>query len=571
MANDPELYFADDGTPRSGRFGDVYYSLQDGLAESQAVFLAGCRLPEAWTGRQRFTVLELGFGTGLNIAALMQMWERTRPSGAHLHILSIEGFLMAPEEARRALSAWPELDRYAEAIVAQWPRPRDGFVYMDFPQWDVSVTLALMDVRQALAAWQGPADAVFLDGFSPALNPDMWGEDVMRLVAERTRAGAHLATFTVAGFVRRGLQAAGFTVEKRPGHGRKRERLEAVRTGEASDAAAPPRRIAIIGAGIAGCSLAWQARLLGFDADIYDTQEPGAGASGNPAALVTPRLDAGGGPISALFADAFAYAGAFYRRVCPDAILGEGVLHAATDARDSRRHTKIVDQTVFASGDLGLFGPGEAPDLPHTGGIRLNSALYIRPRDVLHALVREPVRTQRIMALPEGYDALILACGDGIFDFSCASHLALRSVRGQLEVADCVKPLQNAISWGGYAIPLDGGLLFGATHDRDDRATDVRDGDRRRNIETLARMLPRHAAALGDAQSRASVRVASRDHLPVAGQVAPGVHILTGLGGRGFCLAPLLAKAVLHGLCGLPSPLTRFVEALVSPARMATE
>ena len=102
--NDPGLWFAEDGAPRSRRFGDIYYSPDDGLGESRAVFLSGCHLPQAWMGRERFTVLELGFGTGANIAALMQLWSENRPAGGHLHIFTVEGFLMPADAARKALA-----------------------------------------------------------------------------------------------------------------------------------------------------------------------------------------------------------------------------------------------------------------------------------------------------------------------------------------------------------------------------------------------------------------------------------------------------------------------------------
>ena len=262
--NDPGLFFADDGAPRSARFGDISYSLQDGRAESRAVFLDGCHLPQDWLGRDRFTVLELGFRS-LNVAALMQLWAANRPSGAHLHVFSIEGFLMEAAAAGQALSAWPELTAYTTAVLEQWPLPRNGFHHMDFPQWGISVTLALMDVRVALAAWRGRADAVFLDGFSPALNADMWSEDILAQVGHHCRPGARLGTFTVAGAVRRGLQSVGFTVEKCPGFGRKRERLEAEFTvGHDRSRPAPVHRIAVVGAGIGGCALVHQARLFGL-------------------------------------------------------------------------------------------------------------------------------------------------------------------------------------------------------------------------------------------------------------------------------------------------------------------
>src|SRR6185437_6842851 len=123
-------------------------------------------------------------------------------------------------------------------------------------------------------------------------NPAMWRDEVLSLVAARSHPGAAAATFTVAGQVRRGLAAAGFEVARAPGFGRKRERLTARRPG-AAPADSPARRVAIVGAGIAGAAAARAIRALGGEPMVFDAEGRGAGASGNPAALVTPRLDAG--------------------------------------------------------------------------------------------------------------------------------------------------------------------------------------------------------------------------------------------------------------------------------------
>ncbi len=586
--NDPELYFADDGAPRSGRFGDIYYSLQDGLNESRAVFLRGCHLPEGWAGCHTFCVLELGFGTGLNIGALMKLWAENRPAGGHLHIFSIEGYLMDVADARTALSNWPELQPFSTALLAQWPKARRGFASMDFPEWGISFTLGLMDVRTALGAWDGQADAVFLDGFSPALNPDMWAEDVIAAIARKTRPGARLATFTVAGFVRRGLQAAGFSIEKHPGYGRKRERLEAIflsdsSTSPISPPIAPPRKIAIIGAGIAGCSLFYQARLLGLDADIFDTKGIGSGASGNVAGLVTPRLDAGDTPTSALFADAFTYATDLYRRLCPEAISGQGVYQCEATPKDASRFARIKDQTCFAADDLSLFEAGETADMPQAAGIRLNTALWIEPVRVLMALLNgyDPilaritdVRDGSLITadgqIYEGYDAVILANGEGVFDMPEQAPYDLRPVRGQVEVVSGDKPLQTALSWGGYAIPLENGYIFGATHERDDRGCEVREADRARNLDSLAKAMPERAAVIKDVPfiSRARIRVMTRDFVPMCGMGQGGIYLLNGLGARGYCLGPLLAKSLLAQMTGAPSPLPLIAKTLLHPDRL---
>ena len=580
---DPQLVFADDGSPRSGRFGDIYYSLDDGLSEARAVFLRGCRLPENWGGWSDFTVLELGFGTGLNIAALMQLWAAHRPAGGHLHAVSIEGFAMTGEDAARALSAWPELAEFAAALVRQWPKARRGFHHMDFPQWGVSVTLILMEVREALAAWDGQADAIFLDGFSPARNPDMWAADVLAAVGRKARPGARLATFTVAGGVRRDLARAGFRVQKRPGFGRKRERLEALFTpGHGYVMKHRPARIAIVGAGIGGAALACQARLIGLDSDIFDPG-PGSGASGNAMALVTPRLDAGDNAISQLYADAFAYSTALYRRLCPEAIAGQGVHQAEMTAKDASRFARIAVQTGFAPGDLRLFAAGDAVEMPGAAGIAIDSALWLRPDIALPALLDGQEIIRAAMVATDGrfltddrgrrhgpYDAVIVAAGEGIFDLAdYRARYDLRAVRGQVEAVASEVPLRSALSWGGYAVPLAGGYVFGATHERDDRGCDIRLADRARNLDSLARAMPARAAALtgGAFRSRASVRVMTRDYLPVAGR-AGGVWLLTGLGARGFCLAPLLARALLSEITGAPWPLAAIAKSLLDPARL---
>src|SRR5690606_483110 len=174
-----------------------------------------------------FTVAELGFGTGLNIAALLDLWRREGPPEGRLHVFSVEGFPPARDEAARALALFPDVKEAADALLDVWPGPTPGVHRLDLPAFNTVIDLAVGEVGQVLSHWSGQADAWFLDGFAPSTNPEMWSDAVLNLIAARSAPGARAATFTVAGVVRRGLAGRGFTVEKRPGHGRKRERLEA--------------------------------------------------------------------------------------------------------------------------------------------------------------------------------------------------------------------------------------------------------------------------------------------------------------------------------------------------------
>lgn len=203
-----------DGQPISTRFDDPYFSLADGLAETRHVFLAGNLLPERF--RDGFRIAELGFGTGLNLLATCLAWQAAGSPG-RLHYTSFEAFPMAAPDIARALAAFPEAEAAAGPFLAQWAEGRSR---LDLGP--VTAEIVLGDARATLPAWSGRADAWFLDGFSPAKNPELWSPELMAEVGAHTAPGGTFATYTAAGFVRRGLQAAGFQVERLPGHGRKR-------------------------------------------------------------------------------------------------------------------------------------------------------------------------------------------------------------------------------------------------------------------------------------------------------------------------------------------------------------
>ncbi|MDP2214275.1 FAD-dependent 5-carboxymethylaminomethyl-2-thiouridine(34) oxidoreductase MnmC [Phenylobacterium sp.] len=569
------------GQPRSRLYGDVYFSTEDGLAESRAVFLQGCGLPERWAERRDFTVGELGFGTGLNILALLDLWRRTRPAGGRLHIFTIEAHPIEAQAAAQALSAWPDLAPLQERLLGRWPGRRRGFHRVDLADLHACLDVAVMEVGPALSAWSGQADAWFLDGFSPAVNPQMWRDEVMEKVAARTAPGGRLATFTVAGAVRRGLQNAGLEVAKRPGHGRKRERLEAWRP-DASAPEAPRPRVAVIGAGIAGAAMARALRALDVDVQVFDAQGAGAGASGNPAALVTPRLDAALGALAGLFAQALDRAKRLYEDV-PGAILSEGVLQLAQQPRDAERFSRIAGADLFEPGALSLHDASQTSAWigePGGPGLMQHVARVVRPSAILEAWLG-PVSIADLGAIEAKGGGWALTTTDGAVCWQgdavvvCAGHgaarlienLPLQAVRGQISVAaDLTSP---GVAWGGYAAPSPEGLVFGATHDRDDTESGLRLGDHQRNLDTLATALPGLAAQVQAASlaGRASVRAVTPDRLPLAGGIGDGLYVLGGLGSRGFCLAPLLAEHVAAAITGAPSPLPADTAALVDPDR----
>ncbi len=574
------------GAPRSLRFDDIYFSREGGLDESRAVFLRGCGLPVAWSGRRTFTVAELGFGSGLNILAVLDLWRAARPAGAALSLFSTEAYPLTRSQAAQALAAWPELNDLAASLLAHWPRCAPGFHRIAWPDLNATLDLALGEALWAVQQWDGAADAWFLDGFSPAKNPQMWRPELLSALAARSAPGARLATFTVAGSVRRALTTAGFAVDKRPGHGAKRERLEGRWPGETSDRPAPA--VAVIGAGVAGASLVRALRALGLAPALVEAQVSGAGASGNPAALVTPALDAGGGPRARLYAQAFARAVDLYRALGAEAVLGQGALQLEASPRDGPRFEAVMGSGVFEPAALVPRSPQSVVqdlDQPACGGLLIAEGLWLRPQAVLEAwLEPTPVVMGSVASLRRAdgawalldagggeilrADAICLAAGAGTAALLDGAA-ALTPVRGQVSWVEGLA-LPRAAAWGGYAVPMDGGVLFGATHDRGRTDLQTLAQDHGRNLGALAAGLPKLAerAARLPLHGRAAVRAATPDQLPLAGAWGDdGLYVLGGLGSRGFTTAPLLAEHLAARIAGTPSPLPLDLQRLVDPGR----
>lgn len=568
--------------PRSRRFDDVYYSAESGLEEARTVFLQGAGLPERWNGRRRFVVGELGFGTGLNILALLQLWARRRPAGGRLHVFSVEAYPLTREEAERAAALWPEFAPFSDRLIDRWPSGA-GLHRIDWPELGATLDVAHAEALPAVQGWPGAADAWFLDGFAPAKNPHMWSEGLLSAVAARSAPGARIATFTVAGAVRRGLQHAGFSVEKRPGFGRKRERLEAIKPGEVMEAS--PTRVGVVGAGVAGAAVC--RALIAAGAEPVLVAPETAEASGNPAALVSPRFDAGDGPTARLMRQAFERAVDLYTDA-PDAVIARGLLQFAarprarsrldaaagrpgprapfarlSNAQASAQAGEPVDDALFAPDGL-CVEPRRILETWTAGATRLTAKVSLVERSGAGRVLRDDAGRM----LFEG-DAVVLA--GGWSGRTLCPELPLGAVRGQASWATVAAP-EVSLAWGGYAAPMHGGLLFGATHDRGDDGSDVRQEDHARNLSVLASRLPQHAAAAqatGRIEGRAAVRAATPDRLPLAGRLDDGLFVLTGLGGRGFMTAPLLAEHVAALAADAPSPLPLELSDLVRPDRFA--
>ncbi|HVY89025.1 MAG TPA: tRNA (5-methylaminomethyl-2-thiouridine)(34)-methyltransferase MnmD [Hyphomonadaceae bacterium] len=581
----PELDWKDDA-PFAMAQGDVYFS-GDGLSEKKAVFLGGCGLPEAWAGRELFTIGELGFGTGLNLLALWEAWRAARPSKtARLEVLSFEGALIRAEDAARVHARWPELDELSRELRARWPTRARGMQRIALGD-GVTLTLAVDDVAAALPQARARVDAWFLDGFAPSKNPEMWTADVMREVARLSAPGVRVASYAVAGAVRRNLEAAGFAVEKKPGHGRKKERLEAVlRTPEqdphliptalSTAGAAPPPfgggrpvDVAIIGAGVAGACAAHSFLRRGCRVTVYDKAHAGAGASGNPLALVMPRLDSVDGPGARGLVEAYLHARRFYRELGAEAAVELAAEHRPRGEKENLRFAKLMLDPPLDESLLRM----EGGNLKHIG------AIAVRPAEALRLLLAgaEMRLGTDVRSVAEIEADLVVVCaGMGTAGIAGADAPPLTGRLGQLERA-ASDGAAGAVADGGYAVEAFGQLVFGATFEPAEGEPHVSVAARAQNLETLARLRPGFAP--GELTSRAAIRATTQDRFPFAGrpynEKAPGgdpaplssVRLVGGLGARGFLWAPLLAEIVATEVLGEPSPVEASVAADLDPGR----
>lgn len=601
----PEIDWKEDGTPIARTAGDVYFTAGDGLGETRAVFLAGCGLPKAWAGRDTFTIAETGFGTGLNFLATWDLWRKTRPlPTAFLHFVSFEGFPLLGEDARRALSAWPELADLGAKLTAIWPGPVRGVRRFTWPEDGVTLTLHLGDIAEMLPASVYHADAWFLDGFSPAKNEAMWAEDLFPMIAERSVQGARAATFTVAGAVRRALVQAGFEVAKAPGHGRKRERLEARLT--MVPAPIPDisgmirtvprgRRVAILGAGIAGASAACALRELGAEPVVFDPAPgPAEAASGNPMGLVMPRLDAGDTVQARLLLDAYLAARETYRD--RPGVTQTNVWQAPKDAAEAARFEKLLADPPLPLEDL---------EARADGGLLHKRALIVEPAKLIPSLLQGV--DQRYGAVPRislaartvndmSFDAIILA--NGMAASALVPWLGLEARMGQVDFTDAPADAPAfAMASGTYALALGHQRLWGATFDKvsPDAAPYTSEAAKMENLTGVEALSPywvretRGPAVV----SRAGIRATTSDRLPLIGAVpdhdvfldtfapmrkgrpvladAPlldQIFLASGFGARGFTWGPWAGSILAARLCGAPMPASLAALEAVAPARI---
>ncbi|MFV0265175.1 MAG: bifunctional tRNA (5-methylaminomethyl-2-thiouridine)(34)-methyltransferase MnmD/FAD-dependent 5-carboxymethylaminomethyl-2-thiouridine(34) oxidoreductase MnmC [Kluyvera sp.] len=644
------LEFNSEGTPVSRDFDDVYFSNDNGLEETRYVFLGGNHIEVRFPRHPHplFVVAESGFGTGLNFLTLWQAFDafrRQHPDATlqRLHFVSFEKFPLKAEDLRLAHQHWPELAPWAEQLQAQWPLPLAGCHRLLLNEGRVTLDLWFGDINELTDklddTFNQQVDAWFLDGFAPAKNPDMWTPALFSAMARTARPGGTLATFTSAGFVRRGLQEAGFTMRKSKGFGRKREMLTGEMIEPQPDATRAPwfartgsqaREAAIIGGGVASALLSLALLRRGWSVTLYCADaEPAQGASGNRQGALYPLLSAHDAALAQFFPAAYLYARRLYDTL-PVAFDHQwcGVTQLGWDEKSAQKIAQMltlglpeeVAHAVTAEevcDSIGLDTGCGGIQYPLGGWLcpaQLTASAFERARQqglqarwgkTLTALTRQDDGWQ--LTFSDGDTAIapcvVLANGHNINQFAQTEALPVYAVGGQVShipTTESLAQLKQVLCYDGYLTPQNPQNqqhCIGASYHRGEREMTFNAQDQQHNRQRLLDCFPQAAwpqeVDVSANDARCGVRCATRDHLPMVGNVPdyaatlagyatlndspetamsspvyPELFMLGGLGSRGLCTAPLTAEVLAAQMSNEPLPLDAQTLAGLNPNRL---
>jgi tRNA 5-methylaminomethyl-2-thiouridine biosynthesis bifunctional protein len=603
------LAFNAAGVPFSTEFGDIYHSEGSGPGQAEHVFLHGNDLPGRWRSARVFTIVEAGFGIGLNFLVTWQAWEADASRCERLHFVSIERHPFSCADLEVLHARYPLLVTQAAALRAAWPPATPGLHRLRFANGGITLTLAFGDIDVVARDLRLRADAFYLDGFAPDRNTEMWSGSNMKALARLATTGATLSTYTTARTVRDALTAAGFVCTKRTGFAPKRDMLAAhyapswpVRRPLGASRAETERHALVIGAGVAGTAIARCMAVRGWRVDIVERGDaPASGASGLYAGVFQPHISSDDGVFSRLSRAAFLYAVDLWRaRELRGATLPWkqcGVLTLADSADDEARMTQALSTLRFPAQFAQAVNRGDARTLagadvaaggwwcPTAGWMRgsalvrddLHGDLGAVPSAVLRGVDAVRVHLHSDVATLDRHNnqwqardtagaviaqapVAILANSHDATRFANFGTNAISAVRGQLSYlrAPPFRAPRSVVCGNGYILPaIDGIAVAGATFDRESSDTQIDTASHDANLARVRRLLPASTIDTAMLQGAVGFRCAARDRLPIIGavvdvaRVAGSARNLAGVHLSDLPRVPGLYSAFAYGSRGL--------------------
>ncbi|MFP3563741.1 bifunctional tRNA (5-methylaminomethyl-2-thiouridine)(34)-methyltransferase MnmD/FAD-dependent 5-carboxymethylaminomethyl-2-thiouridine(34) oxidoreductase MnmC [Paraburkholderia sp. SIMBA_030] len=564
------LAFRDNGTPFSPLYDDIYHSAVGGLEQAEYVFLRGNALPDRWQGRRMFTVLETGFGMGINFLTTWAAW-RTDPARCErLHFVSTEKHPFTRADLRSVYAKTisdPSIGALADQLTGAWPMLVPGTHRLEFEAGRVTLTLVFGDAAESLPTLRLRADAFYLDGFAPARNPELWTPAIFKALARLAGEGATFSTYSSAGDIKRALTQCGFEYRKVEGFGWKRAMLVGhfaprwrVRRYEPpAPLALDERHAIVIGTGLAGCAVIERLAARGWRITSLERHASVAqDASGNPAGVFHPMISRDDSVASRMTRAGFLYTlgrwAALERLGHPPLRGSTGLLQIAANDEETRLMSEALAAFNYPSDYVTPVSLAEAQRLagmplaqngwlfPHGGWIDPASLCAAQCAAAGTQLERrfgvDVARIERSDNRWTVFDAtghavarapvVIVASAHDAARIAGLQHAPTRSIRGQLTLLPpgSVPPLRMPVIGEGYAVPLpDGVTLTGATYDLDDPDTSLRADGHLENLARVAQMLPAFRGIVDPARAaslagRVAFRCVTSDRLPMVGNFA---------------------------------------------------
>jgi len=585
-----------DGQPYSPDFDDVYFSADNGIEETEHVFIHHNRLQPRFEQNTQgiFTIAETGFGSGLNFLIAVKHWLQLSKPWQTLYFYSVENTPLTAEDLIRAQNAWPELKAIAEPLQQQYTAASYGFHQFELYQGRVKLVLMLGEVETMLAQLQAPVDAWFLDGFAPGSNPDMWSEQVFSHIQRLSHSGTSLSTYTAAGFVRRGLIDKGFAIEKVSGIGKKRHMLAGTLTSKGEDihrsdqpwyenvsrdttrdtaiAIEENKSVSIIGAGIAGISSAWALVKRGYQVEIFEAASAlGAAASGNPRGMIMPRLSLQDSADAEFYTSAY-----FYALRCLQALDPQQQSWQQTGGLQLPSSERSKKQMANYPQDVSLAQTLDAQAASEICGLNIEHTVHyfaraacVFPQQVLQKMIGEMGDALKINydTSIESFDYvdgcwelknqhrgmvgktrhLILANAWQLKKYPQLAHIYLQPARGQLSYYQDnprSKKLKMPVSFEGYIMPAhEHQHISGASFELDDCSIQLRDEEADANLREINHWFKHLFVEKDNCGGRAAVRAVTPDRVPIVGNVALSCALHNDYGdlykGKPACKYPL--------------------------------
>ena len=657
MPNYNKITFQADGSPYSENFNDIYFDTESGYQQSEHVFLNGNNIAEALVNAsEEFTIAETGFGTGLNFLLTLKLYQTLSKDKALplLHFISTEKYPLTKAQLSKSLLCFNELSDESAQLVKQYPDTPDNEINGSFFGGKVKLTLLLKDATEAFSTLSIPKqgrkpalgliNAWFLDGFSPAKNPEMWQTALFEQMARLSKPQATLSTFTIAGFIRRGLEDVGFRLSKKSYQGNKNEILIGQyqqnklngRGYQIRPSITKPQHVSIIGGGIASACAAYLLTQKGIKVTLYCKDVKVAqGASSNAIGAVFPLIHQQLDDISLFYQTAYTFALRFYKNLTKKGYKYShdwcGLLEISYKESLQKRQNEFKVNNPWPAKLLHSVNKDEASQhanipLKH-GGLYYPESGWIAPQELVEQLLMAASDTNRLrietstsvktlkqraskswqlMTNKGNFSAsVVIYCGGAeAINLPIINKLPLTSVRGQItsmKTNSNIGKLKTVICHKGYLTPANKDIhCIGATFDKNSVDIAPHDKDDEFNLAMFAKCLPDIATEVAKWSTKdiftrkARLRCMTPDHLPMVGampeialhksayahlskdknwkfnQAAPSVenlYILTGLGARGLCTAPLLAEILTADLTGEPYPVTSEMLFNLSPNR----